>query len=68
MFHRLPGEFNQPHTTYHLLFYCRAANSIPQISPEVLEFGYFEMQSISNWHKDHALMAHKALEYHAKKR
>ncbi len=67
VFHRLPGDFDQPHTTYHLLFHCRHADSIPQLSDEVVDFGYFDIDAVSDWHRDHGTMARRAVDYVARK-
>ena len=61
VFHRYPGQYGQPYTTYHLLFHCTCDVVAPQISSEVSEFGFFEIDQISEWHRDHQMMAQTAI-------
>jgi len=51
---RMPGEFGQPHTSYHLIFHCRVVSGTPRTTPEALEIGYYDSQSVTDWHRDMA--------------
>lgn len=64
VFHRLPGEMGQPHTSYHLIFYCLIESGEFQPSHETLEYGYFEAAAALNWHRDHQQMALQAAHWY----
>ncbi len=66
--HRLPGDFSQPHTTYHLIFRCKIVNGEPRQSSETLNFGYFSEGDSIDWHCDHEIMAAHAWRFEQKKR
>jgi len=61
---RLPGEFNQPHTTVHILYYCEYVSGEIKKSHESLEMKYMDYREIENWHKDHGLRAEEADAYY----
>jgi len=63
LYTRLPGQYNQPHTSVHILYYCNLVNGELKISHESLEMKYCEPQMISCWHKDHEQQALKGWEY-----
>lgn len=65
---RLPGEFNQPHTSVHILYHCKYTSGDLKKSNESLELSYMDQSSIINWHKDHQLMAREAISYLSKLR
>lgn len=63
IFTRIPGDFGQPHTSYHILFYCKVIGGSLKTSFESLEVGFHDFNKITEWHKDHLDMARKAKEY-----
>lgn len=60
IFTRLPGEYRQPHTTYHILYHCEVIGGELKKSFESSEVGFYNYNEISKWHKDHSNMAKKA--------
>ncbi len=60
---RLPGHFNQPHTSVHILYFCNLVGGNLKISHESLDMKYCTFESISDWHKDHKQQAAKGIEY-----
>jgi ADP-ribose pyrophosphatase YjhB (NUDIX family) len=50
---RLPGEFDQPHTSVHLVYYCRYISGELINSHESLELTYSDHTTVKDWHKDH---------------
>jgi len=60
VFARMPGLFGQPHTSCHLLFHCisRSAKGREYVlNDEVVDIGYFDLDSDIDWHRDHEEMA-----------
>lgn len=60
---RMPGDFEQPHTTYHLQFYCTVVGGTLQESHETTNVGYYDISSINKWHADHQIDAEAAHQY-----
>ncbi len=60
---RMPGDFGQPHTSYHLLFYCTVVDGTLRESHETMKIGYYDISSIGNWHADHQVEAEAAHQY-----
>jgi len=60
---RLPGEFNQPHTSVHILYHCVCLSGKIKKSHESLEIEYVDHTTIKDWHKDHEVWAKEAFEY-----
>ncbi|SDT54863.1 ADP-ribose pyrophosphatase YjhB, NUDIX family [Mucilaginibacter mallensis] len=60
---RLPGEFSQPHTSVHIVYYCKYISGDLKKSRESLELNYMDHTKITNWHKDHGLQAQDAASY-----
>ena len=60
---RLPGEFKQPHTSVHILYYCKYISGEIKKSHESLELAYKDHTTITNWHKDHQKQAEEAALY-----
>jgi 8-oxo-dGTP pyrophosphatase MutT (NUDIX family) len=60
---RLPGEFNQPHTSVHILYYCKYISGDLKKSHESLELSYMDPMAIKDWHKDHKQQALDATRY-----
>jgi 8-oxo-dGTP pyrophosphatase MutT (NUDIX family) len=60
---RLPGEFNQPHTSVHILCYCKYISGELKKSHERLELCYKDYTTITDWHKDHERQALDAAFY-----
>lgn len=63
VYHRMPGEYGQPHTSYHLLFHCVVQSGTPQTTAEALEIGYFNREAIHDWHRDMAKVTAMARDY-----
>lgn len=57
VFTRMPGDFQQPHTSYHILYHCVHITGNPHPLDEVLEYGYFDVSEVADWHRDHKAMA-----------
>ncbi|HWD86554.1 MAG TPA: NUDIX hydrolase N-terminal domain-containing protein [Mucilaginibacter sp.] len=60
---RLPGEFNQPHTSIHIYYYCRLISGELRISHESLEMKFVHPAKVTEWHKDHQSIAEVCLQY-----
>jgi mutator protein MutT len=58
---RLPGEYAQPHTSVHIVYLCKYISGVITISHESLAIGYYDLAAITDWHKDHGIIAHDAL-------
>jgi len=67
VFTRLPGAFHQPHTSVHLLYYCKYISGDLKISHESLELKYMDHNLLTTWHKDHQEHAEDAMQYFLKK-
>ncbi len=63
LYTRLPGEYNQPHTSVHILYFCKLLGGELKLSHESLEMKYCNYQSITDWHKDHAQQVARGIEY-----
>jgi len=63
IFTRRPGDYGQPHTSYHILFYCKLIDGSQKISCESLEIGFYDFRQISGWHRDHFEMIEKANDF-----
>lgn len=57
VFSRLPGIFDQPHTSVHLLYLCEIKSGEIKISDESLDIGFFHIEEIETWHREHKEMA-----------
>jgi len=62
----LPGEYDRPHTSYFLLYYCTVEGGELLPSRESVEVGYKEINTVTAWHKDHQVHTHAAREFFAK--
>lgn len=66
VFSRLPGDFGQAHTSYHLVFLTTlAAFDTAEVHcqpEEIRDWGWFELESVANWHRDHRTFALRARE------
>ncbi len=60
---RLPGEYNQPHTSVHILYYCKYISGDLKKSHENLEMGFMDYRMVTQWHKDHQRQAEDAVYY-----
>jgi len=60
---RLPGEFNQPHTSVHILYHCVCLGGEIKKSHESLELKYLDHTTVEYWHKDHGVWTAEAFEY-----
>ena len=63
IFARLPGEFEQPHTSYHILYHCIQTGGALSSSNESLEVGFYDYTKIEHWHKDHQKRAQCAYKF-----
>lgn len=63
IFSRIPGDYGQPHTSYHILFYCEIIDGYLKPSFESLEVGFYDVDQISNWHRDHFKMVQRVREF-----
>lgn len=54
---RLPGEWDQPHTSVHIVYLCRYISGEVRISHESLAMEFKDPATITNWHKDHGIIA-----------
>lgn len=61
---RLPGDFNQPHTTVHILYLCKYVSGDIKPSHESLELKYLDNKTVNEWHKDHGVWAEEAVKYY----
>ena len=62
IFTRHPGDYGQPHGSYHLLYDCEVLSGDLRLSEESLELKYCDPHGIKDWHKDHYNMVKKAIE------
>jgi ADP-ribose pyrophosphatase YjhB (NUDIX family) len=62
---RLPGVYSQPHTSVHILYFCKYIGGVVERSHESLELGYYDYREIADWHKDHRQQAEAAVHYRA---
>ena len=60
---RMPGDFNLPHTTYHLQFHCVVTGGSIRESHETTDIGYYDVATINDWHLDHKIEADTAQDY-----
>lgn len=60
---RMPGDFNLPHTTYHLQFHCVVTSGSIRESHETTDIGYYDVTTIHDWHLDHKIEADTAQDY-----
>jgi 8-oxo-dGTP pyrophosphatase MutT (NUDIX family) len=63
LYTRLPGQYEQPHTSIHPLYLCRLKGGTLRISHESLAMEYRDPASVTNWHKDHGIQAEHAIAY-----
>lgn len=63
IFTRIPGDIGQPHTSYHILFYCEVIDGCLKASFESIEIGFHDFNKITEWHRDHLDMARKVKEF-----
>jgi len=63
LYSRKPGEYNQPHSSIHLLYYCSFISGELAISDESSAMEYCNIQDINHWHKDHLEQAKKGIEF-----
>ncbi len=60
---RLAGQFNQPHSSVHILYYCKYISGDLITSHESFEISFRDPAEIKNWHKDHQMQAEESLRY-----
>jgi hypothetical protein len=49
---RLPGQYQQPHSSVHVLYLCRRLGDL-RIWHESLAMEHRDPDTIKNWHRDH---------------
>ncbi|MEN8908036.1 MAG: NUDIX hydrolase N-terminal domain-containing protein [Clostridiales bacterium] len=64
---RLPGDFDSPHTSCHILFYCIVKSGEIRTSEETSQVMYRNINDDINWHRDHNKMAKIAYRYKSQK-
>jgi ADP-ribose pyrophosphatase YjhB (NUDIX family) len=65
VFSRIPGDFNQPYTSFHILYFAKYISGEFQESNETSEIKWItsnEIESIK-WHRDHKEFARAAFKY-----
>jgi 8-oxo-dGTP pyrophosphatase MutT (NUDIX family) len=60
---RLPGEYQQPHTSVHILYACDYLGGNLRSSHESLQMAYCDPSTIEHWHKDHRQQVEAALQF-----
>jgi 8-oxo-dGTP pyrophosphatase MutT (NUDIX family) len=60
---RLPGEYNQPHTSVHILYACEYLGGTVRSSHESLQMVYCDPSTIEHWHKDHRQQVEAAIHF-----
>jgi 8-oxo-dGTP pyrophosphatase MutT (NUDIX family) len=60
---RLPGEYQQPHTSVHILYACDYLGGNLRSSHESLQMVYSDPSTIEHWHKDHRQQVETALRF-----
>lgn len=60
---RMPGDFNLPHTTYHLQFHCMVVGGNFRESHETTDIDYYDISKVKSWHLDHETEAKVARNY-----
>jgi 8-oxo-dGTP pyrophosphatase MutT (NUDIX family) len=60
---RLPGDYQQPHSSVHVLYLCRYLGGSLRKSHESLDMVYADPAVIRDWHKDHRVQVQTALRY-----
>jgi 8-oxo-dGTP pyrophosphatase MutT (NUDIX family) len=60
---RLPGEYQQPHSSVHVLYLCCCLGGMLRKSHESLDMAYMDPALIRDWHKDHRIQAEAALRH-----
>jgi mutator protein MutT len=58
---RLPGEYAQPHTSVHIVYLCRYISGSITLSHESLAIGFYDPETITNWHKDHGVITYDVM-------
>jgi 8-oxo-dGTP pyrophosphatase MutT (NUDIX family) len=62
---RLPGEYQQPHTSVHILYACDYLGGNLRSSHESLQMVYCDPSTIEHWHKDHRQQVEAAIRHRA---
>jgi ADP-ribose pyrophosphatase YjhB (NUDIX family) len=58
---RIAGQFDQPHSSIHILYLCEHWHGTVETSFESLSMEFKNLETISNWHKDHQCQAEEAM-------
>jgi len=63
IYSRKPGQYDQPHSSIHLLYYCSFISGKLAISHESSAIKFYSISEITNWHKDHQKQAVRGFEH-----
>ena len=64
IFSRSAGQFGQPHSSCHILYFCTARDGELKKSHESLDLGFFALEEIQMWHRDHKFWAERAFRFY----
>ena len=64
IFNVLSSEYEQPHSYYQILFHCEYLSGELTTSDETTAVGFFALDEIKNWHRNHDKIAKRAMEYY----
>jgi ADP-ribose pyrophosphatase YjhB (NUDIX family) len=53
VYSRMPRDFGNAHTSYHILYRCEINGGQLMKSEESLEVGFYTIEDINEWHTDH---------------
>jgi len=62
--HVLAGEYNQPHTYYQIMYHCEQISGTLTPSDETSDVGFFKIEEIKDWHRNHKQIAERAFKYY----
>lgn len=62
-YNRLAGDYQQPHASVHILFWCRLIGGELKKSFESLDVRFCNISTIREWHANHGTLAHDAIQY-----
>lgn len=64
IFSRTAGQFSQPHSSCHILYFCIVEKGELKKSHESLSLGFYELEEIQSWHRDHKSWAESAFRFY----
>lgn len=59
----LAGQYNQPHTYYQIMYHCDYISGDLSTSDETVNVGFFNINEINDWHRNHKHIAERAFLY-----